>query len=122
LVTLLPSTTLVPIVLCIALVGSWAVDQTIANTIATVVCALLGYAMIRLDYPRLPVVISLVLGSGIERNFHQSLAMANGAWSVFVLRPLSLLLVVCIGVALLLAPTRAALRRVAVRRRSGGLA
>jgi putative tricarboxylic transport membrane protein len=122
LVTLLPSTTLVPIVLCIALVGSWAVDQAIENTIATVVCALLGYAMIRLDYPRLPVVISLVLGSGIERNFHQSLAMSNGTWSIFMLRPLSLMLVVCIGVALLLAPTRAALRRISLRRRSRGAA
>ena len=68
------------------------------------------------------MVISLVLGSGIERNFHQSLAMSSGTWSIFMLRPLALMLVVCIVVALLLAPTKAASRRLSLRRRSGGTA
>jgi putative tricarboxylic transport membrane protein len=117
-VTLLPSTTLVPIVLCVALIGSWAVDQTIENPILTVVFALLGYTMIRLDYPRLPIVISLVLGAGIERNFHQSLTMSDGTWSIFLFRPLSLGLVLCILTALVLAPLRTLFRRLSVARRS----
>jgi putative tricarboxylic transport membrane protein len=119
LVTLVPSTTLVPIVLSIALVGSWAVDQTIENAILCGVFALLGYVMIRLDYPRLPIVISLVLGAGVERNFHQSIAMSGGTWSIFLLRPLSLALVLWIVVALLAAPARTMLRRVLKQRHSG---
>jgi putative tricarboxylic transport membrane protein len=119
LVTLVPSTTLVPIVLSIALVGSWAVDQTIENTILSVVFALLGYAMLRLDYPRLPIVISLVLGGGIERNFHQSLAMSNGTWAIFVLRPVCVGLVLWILAALLAVPVRALLRWLFVQRNPG---
>jgi putative tricarboxylic transport membrane protein len=118
LVTLVSSTTLVPIVLSIALVGSWAVDQTIENAVLCVVFALLGYAMIRFDYPRLPIVISLVLGGGIERNFHQSLTMSSKTWSIFVLRPMSLALVICIVAVLLAAPARAVLRHVSTQRRS----
>jgi putative tricarboxylic transport membrane protein len=118
LVTLVSSTTLVPIVLSIALVGSWAVDQTIENAVLCVVFALLGYTMIRLDYPRLPIVISLVLGGGIERNFHQSLTMSSGTGSVFVLRPLSLALVICIVAVLLAAPARSVLRHASAQRRS----
>jgi putative tricarboxylic transport membrane protein len=121
-VTLLRSTVLVPIVLSIALVGSWAVDQTIENPILTAVFALLGYAMIRLDYPRLPIVIALVLGAGIERNFHQSILMADGAWSIFLLRPLSLALVLCIAAALVAAPLRTGFRRLAAAQRSRGMA
>lgn len=117
LVTLVPPTTLVPIVLSIALVGSWAVDQAIENTLVCVVFAFLGYAMIRLDYPRLPIVISLVLGAGIERNLHQSLTMSDGTWSIFVLRPLSLALVLWIVAALLAAPVRATVRRILLQRR-----
>ena len=121
-VTLLPSTILVPIVLCVALVGSWAVDQTIENPILTVVFALLGYTMIRLDYPRLPIVISLVLGAGIERNFHQSLTMSDGTWSIFLFRPLSLGLVLCIVAALVLAPLRTAVQRLTAAHRSRSVA
>jgi putative tricarboxylic transport membrane protein len=115
-VTLLPSSVLVPIVLSIALIGSWAVDQTIENAILTVVFALLGYTMIRLDYPRLPIVISLVLGAGIERNFHQSLTMSDGTWGIFLTRPLSLGLVLCIATALVAAPLRTAFRRLSTTR------
>jgi putative tricarboxylic transport membrane protein len=122
LVTLVPATTLVPIVLSVALVGSWAVDQTIENAILCGVFALLGYAMIRLEYPRLPIVISLVLGAGIERNFHQSIAMSNGAWSIFLFRPLSLVLVLLIVAALFTAPARAILRRARKRHQAGKFA
>lgn len=107
LVTLIPGRVLVPIVLCIALVGSWAVDQAIENVVVTVVFGLLGYLLLRLDYPRLPMVIALVLGGGIERNFHQSLSMSDGAASIFINRPLSLTLCVLILLTLIWSPLRA---------------
>jgi putative tricarboxylic transport membrane protein len=106
----------VPVVLSIALVGSWAVDQTIENTVVSAVFALLGYAMLRFDYPRLPVVISLVLGGGIERTLHQSLAMSNGSWAIFVLRPVCVVLVLWILAVLLAAPARAGMRWMLAKR------
>jgi putative tricarboxylic transport membrane protein len=107
LVTLVPARVLVPCVLCIAMIGSWAVDQAIENMLVTAVFGLLGYAMIRFDYPRLPMVIALVLGANIERSYHQSLAMSDGSFSVFVIRPVALTLFLLILVALLLPPSRA---------------
>ena len=95
------------LILSIALVGSWAVDQAIENVAVTVVFGLLGYLMMRLDYPRLPMVIALVLGGGIERNFHQSLAMSDGVASIFVTRPLSATLCVLILLTLIWSPLRA---------------
>ena len=115
-VTLLPSGILVPVVLSVALVGSWAVDQTIENVILTGVFALIGYGMIRFGYPRLPVVISLVLGAGIERNLQQSLAISDGSWAVFLTRPICLILVLLHDIlALTFSPTRALFRRLSVR-------
>jgi putative tricarboxylic transport membrane protein len=75
--------------------------------LVTAVFGLLGYAMIRFDYPRLPMVIALVLGANIERSYHQSLAMSDGSFSVFVIRPVALTLFLLILVALLLPPSRA---------------
>lgn len=98
--TLLPSTILVPSVLTIALIGSWAVDQTIENVIVTLAFGIIGHLMARWDYPRLPIVISLVLGSGLERDFFQSLLISNGSWKIFVDRPVSLILVALLMAAL----------------------
>jgi putative tricarboxylic transport membrane protein len=78
--------------------------------------------MLRLDYPRLPVVISLVLGGGIERTLHQSLAMSNGSWTIFVLRPVGVVLVLWILAVLFATPARAGVRRMLAQRLPGGSA
>ena len=114
-VTLVPARRLVPLVLSIALIGSWAIDQTIENAVVTAVFAVIGYAMSRLGYPRLPIVIALVLGSGVERSFHQSMAMSDGSWGVFVTRPICLVLLTCLALALLATPLRSFLRRAFLR-------
>ncbi len=110
-VTLIPSKKLAPIVMTVAFIGSWAVDQTVENVIVSGLFAVLGYTMSRLDYPRLPIVISLVLGAGIERNFHQSLAMSDGSWGIFFTRTICMILLTCIATGLLLTPMRSMLNR-----------
>jgi putative tricarboxylic transport membrane protein len=109
-VTLVDSKILVPLVLCVAMVGSYAIDANIGNVLLTGAFGVLGYLMIRYDYPRLTVVIALVLGSTAERNFHQSLMISDGHYSVFFTRGISLTLIVCI-VAWLMWPLLSALLR-----------
>ena len=110
-VTLVPAKKLAPIVLTIAFIGSWAVDQTVQNLLVSAAFALVGYAMARLDYPRLPVVISIVLGAGMERNFHQSMAMSDGSWGIFFSRGICVALMAFIVGALLLTPMRSLLAK-----------
>lgn len=95
-VTLIDAQILVPVVLSIAMVGSYAIDNTIENVIVTAVFGIIGYLMIRFDYPRLTVVVALVLGGTAERNFEQSLMMGNGRWSIFIDRPVAACLLVII--------------------------
>jgi putative tricarboxylic transport membrane protein len=109
-VTLVDSKILVPLVLCVAMIGSYAIDANIGNVLLTGAFGVLGYLMIRYDYPRLTVVIALVLGSTAERNFHQSLMISDGHYSVFFTRGISLTLIVCI-VAWLMWPLLSALLR-----------
>jgi putative tricarboxylic transport membrane protein len=95
-ITLVDSKILVPVVLCVAMVGSYAIDRNIENVILTGIFGILGYFMIRYDYPRLTVVIALVLGETAERSFHQSLMIGDGHYSVFFTRTISQILIVCI--------------------------
>lgn len=99
-VTLLDSSILVPLVLSTALAGSYAIDMSIENVVVSLVFGIIGYLMMRYDYPRLMVVVALVLGGNIERNFHQSMLMGEGGWSVFFDRGISIFLMVAIFVLL----------------------
>jgi len=111
LITLVESEILAPVVLCVALVGSYAIDANIGNVVLTAAFGVLGYLMLRFDYPRLPVVIALVLGSTAERNFHQSMMMGDGSWSIFADRPIALTLAALIAALLCWPPLQALLRR-----------
>jgi putative tricarboxylic transport membrane protein len=110
LITLIDSEVLAPTVLCIALVGSYAIDVQIGNVVVTAVFGVLGYLMLRFDYPRLTVVVALVLGGTAERNFHQAMAMADGSLAIFITRWISLILLTGI-VVLLASPLLAGLMR-----------
>jgi putative tricarboxylic transport membrane protein len=111
--TLVDSQVLVPIVTAVALLGSWAVDRNIENVVVTAVFGILGYLMIRFDYPRLTLVVAMVLGATAERNFHQAAIMGDGGLSIYLQRTPSLVLLVGIA-GLLLSPV---VRRVFGRRR-----
>ncbi len=69
----------------------------------TAIFGIIGYLMIRFDYPRLTIVIALVLGASAERNFHQSMLMSDGKWGIYLNRPICLLLLAG-NVALLALP------------------
>ncbi len=121
-ITLIDSRVLVPVVVCVALVGSYAFNGAIENVLVTAVFGVLGYLMIRFDYPRLTVVIALVLGATAERNFHQAMMMSNGSWSIFVTRAICVALLVCIAGLLLWPLLRAGMRQLNPRAvRSGGV-
>ncbi|HTY70543.1 MAG TPA: tripartite tricarboxylate transporter permease [Alphaproteobacteria bacterium] len=111
LITLVDSEILAPVVLCVAFVGSYAIDANIGNVVLTAGFGILGYLMLRFDYPRLPVVIALVLGSTAERNFHQSMMMGDGSWAIFAGRPIALILAALIAALLCWPPAQALLRR-----------
>lgn len=115
-VTLLDAQILVPIVLCVAFAGSYAIDMTIENVVVTAAFGVIGYLMIRFDYPRLTIVIALVLGASAERNFHQSMLMSDGKWSIYLDRPICVVLLAS-TIALLVVPVvRAMLTQAANRK------
>jgi putative tricarboxylic transport membrane protein len=107
--TLIDSQVLVPVVTAVALVGSYAVDRNIGNVLVTAVFGILGYLMIRFDYPRLTMVVALVLGTAAERNFHQTTMMSDGNLMFYLHRNVCLVLLAGI-VGLLIAPLFRGLR------------
>ena len=67
--------------------------MVIENVILSAVFGVIGYLMIRFDYPRITLVVALVLAALAERNYHQSMLMADQSWSIFFSRIPSAVLV-----------------------------
>ena len=68
---------LVPLVVTISLTGVFVLEGKPGDVILALVMGIVGYLMIRFDYPRLTLVIALVLGETAERSFHQSLMISD---------------------------------------------
>jgi len=111
LITYVKVQVLVPVVIAISLTAVYVLEGKPGDMVVCTVMGILGYLMMRFDYPRLTLVIAFVLGGTMERAFHQSLTISNGDLAGYIAsRPVAVILVACIVLTLLL-PTFRSLRR-----------
>ena len=81
---------LIPFVLILCVLGAYLSKGHWENLVMLVVLSVIGYGLLRFDWPRPPFVIGLVLGGIAEESLHKALAL----WGLeFFLRPLSMVLI-----------------------------
>src|SRR6056297_3132828 len=88
-----PKWAVVPIVLLCCVVGSFALNNRVTDLYLLAAVGLLGYALKALDYPLAPLVLGVILGPIAETNLRRAL-MTDDDWTLFLTRPISLLLLV----------------------------
>jgi putative tricarboxylic transport membrane protein len=82
--TLVDAHVLAPMVTIVALVGAYALHGEFGDVIVALMFAIIGYLMIRFQYPRITFTIALVLGEITERSFFQTMGVSDDSWAVFV--------------------------------------
>jgi putative tricarboxylic transport membrane protein len=97
-----PYVYLAPAILGISLVGAYAATLDMTTVWMSLGFGALGYAMIKFDVPRPPLVLALVLASLMEMSLRQSLLLSFGSPMIFVERPLSAMLLVAVLAAAVL--------------------
>ncbi|MDG2315435.1 MAG: tripartite tricarboxylate transporter permease, partial [Gammaproteobacteria bacterium] len=102
---------LAPVVISIALIGAYALQSSFGDVVVAMIFGVIGYFMVRFDYPRITLVIALVLGGIVERSYHQSLMMSGGSHGIFFTRPVADFLLVLIAISLVLPLLRLLLHR-----------
>ena len=83
-----PTSILYPMILAIALIGSFAVRNSFFDVGCCIGFGLVGWIFKRYNYPVAPVVLGIVLGSLLEENFRRAVMMDGPM--VFFTEPLSL--------------------------------
>ncbi|GAB4368063.1 MAG: tripartite tricarboxylate transporter permease [Spirochaetales bacterium] len=89
-VTKVPLNVLIPLILSIATVGSYAVKNSLFDVGACFGFGIVGWILKRYGYPMAPIVLGMVLGNLMEVNFRRAVIM--GGYGVFFARPASLIL------------------------------
>jgi putative tricarboxylic transport membrane protein len=98
---------LVPVVVAVSLTGVYVLDGRLGDVVLAMTMGVVGYLMLRFDYPRLTLVIALVLGETAERSFHQTRMISDNDILGFMGgRPQSLVLIALIVLTLLLPSLR----------------
>ncbi len=103
----IPKELLYVLITMMALIGSYAVRNSLFDVFACLGFGLLGWILRRYGYPLAPVILGLVLGSIAETNFRRAIMMDG--FGVFFTRPLTLILIL-LAVASFLIPLSGHLR------------
>ena len=97
----LPKSILFPLILMLAIIGTYASRMNPYDIFILLSCALLGFGMVIAGIPSAPMVIAFILGPMIEENLRRSLQIHQGAWTQALFSsPLSLGLIVTAVVAI----------------------
>lgn len=86
---------LLPVILLLALLGGFSDKNSIFDMILSVGAGFIGMVMVRLDWPRPPLILGLVLGRIVENNYF--IAYTRYA-AGFLLRPVLLLIIIALVV------------------------
>jgi len=95
----IPYTYLFPLILLFCLIGAYTLNNNIVEVIIMVVFGVIGYFMKKLEYEPAPLILAFVLSPMCENALRQSLLMSGGSFTIFLYRPIS---VVLLGLAFLI--------------------
>jgi len=100
LVTLLPNEIIVPIILVVSLLGSFAIRNLMEDVLISLIFGVIGYIMLRGGFTPVPLLLGLVLGEMVEYNYHRAMMISGGSYSIFLSSSISKILIILIILSL----------------------
>jgi putative tricarboxylic transport membrane protein len=100
-ITRVPNSILVPFILGLSVVGSFALRVQLMDVVIMLVAGVVGYYLQKYDFPLACLILGIILGPLAEDNFMRSMRISRNDLSIFVTRPISLAFVLLIVVSFL---------------------
>ena len=94
--TNMPYDLLTAVLVAICCVGAFSINGKVMDVYVMVVAGVAAYILKKFDFPVVPLVLGMVLGSTAEENLRSTMAVINGSWLNFFERP------VCLGITIIL--------------------
>lgn len=101
-VTKIPNSILMPVVVPLALIGSYAINGSMFDAFVTIFFGAIGYMMEKYDLSAPALILGLILGGQAERGLMLSFVMAKGdVLGYYLGRPICVGLIVFIALSIL---------------------
>ena len=88
----IPYAYLYPMIIMFCVIGVYEVNHSIVDVWIMLIMGVLGYGLKKFGFDPAPLVLGLVISPIFEMSLRQSLIMSDGAWLIFVQRPVALTL------------------------------
>ena len=85
----LPRPILVSMILCLAIVGTFSVRNSLFDVWVLVIAGIIGFIMNKVSIPTAPLVLGFILGGLVEQYLRQALVLSFGNFFEFFSRPIS---------------------------------
>ncbi|MEI7670612.1 MAG: tripartite tricarboxylate transporter permease [Deltaproteobacteria bacterium] len=85
----IPYSIMMGFIIIFASIGAYSVNNNMFDVWMMVGFGLLGYAMKKLNYPIVPLVLAMVLGRLAENSLRQTLTISAGNFDIFYTRPIT---------------------------------
>ena len=107
----IPYAYLYPMIVMFCLIGVYEVNHAIVDVWIMLIMGVVGYGLKKFGFDPAPLVLGLVMAPIFEMSVRQSLIMSNGTWTIFLERPIALVLIAIGAVLLALAAISFVMRR-----------
>ena len=84
-----PEVILNPLIFVFCFVGTFAVNHTVQDIYLMIICGILGFFLIKMQFSIPPIILGMILGGILEKNFRRALVLSGGDWTTFFTRPIS---------------------------------
>ena len=81
-----------PLIILLSFLGAYAVENRLWGVWLALAFGVIGYFMKRYDYPAPPVILGLIIGGIMEEALVQTSSISGGDFTIFLRRPIALLL------------------------------
>jgi putative tricarboxylic transport membrane protein len=90
----IPQPVLLPVIFILCIVGTYALQNTFFDTGIMFCFGLLGYFMIKYQFPIIPLLLAIILGPNLEEHLRMSLIISQGDYSIFITHPICLAFII----------------------------
>jgi putative tricarboxylic transport membrane protein len=87
-----PYRVLFPAILVFCAIGAYSMDNNLSDVYTMVIFGVIGWLMKRYGYDAAVLVLAFVIGPILEQSLRQSLLLGDGHFTIFLSRPISLVL------------------------------
>ncbi len=94
---------IIPLVIALIVAGGYSMKNSMNDVWVMVGSGVVGYLLVKLEFPLVSILLGVVLGGMAENNFRQTLRISDGSLMIFIERPICATML-AIGLIMLISP------------------